>query len=156
MKFNYLIYKLDEGLDLAPIEDAPEEDAPEEDKNSEINDPENPDDNNDNNEELADADTSEQEEEEDNAAKVTELVVGKFIKDYNKKTDFYSKKIANIGMESTVKNFLKDLIAGNKDTPSLQMLMSLDPDTFIMELIEELKKKLADNVVKSNGKKDDE
>lgn len=96
--------------------------------------------------ELEDADTSEDEEEEDNLAKVNELIVNKFIKDYNKRIDYYTKQIKKVGMQVTLKKFIEALVDANTENPSLKMLLSMDTDTVMMEIEEQLKTKLADKI----------
>ncbi len=97
-------------------------------------------------EELEDADTEEDEEEEDNLAKVNELIVNKFIKDYNKRIDYYTKQIKKVGMQVTLKKFIEALVDANTENPSLKMLLSMDTETVMMEIEEQLKAKLADKI----------
>ncbi len=100
--------------------------------------------------ELEDADTSEDEEEEDNLAKVNELIVNKFIKDYNKRIDYYTKQIKKVGMQVTLKKFIEALVDANTENPSLKMLLSMDTDTVMMEIEEQLKTKLADKIAEDD------
>jgi len=99
-------------------------------------------------EELKDPDTSQEEEDIDNLEKANELIVKKFIKDYNEKLDYYTKQIKKIGMHATLKNFIDILIDSNIENPALKMFLSLDMETALSEIEELLKSKLADKIVK--------
>jgi len=119
---------------------------PEDDVDSEEGDSEEGDSEESDSEELEDPDTSEDEEDEDNLEKVNELIVNKFIKDYNKRIDYYTKQIKKVGMQVTLKKFIEALVEANTENPALKMLLSLDTDAVMMEIEEQLKSKLADKI----------